>query len=123
MHSRVRIQQKGKMYSSSGGSRGGVWGAQPPLIFSPNWGPKGLKKILETSPPPPLSKSLDDHPSPPISRSESGTEQGSQKCQTWRILHQKFWDDSSEVREGVTLIETAYIEELLACVQVEAKLQ
>ena len=30
---------------------------------------------------------------------------------------------SSEVREGVTLIETAYIEELLTCVQVEAKLQ
>ena len=53
MHSRVRIQQKGKMYSSSGGSRGGVWEAQSPLIFSPNGGPKGLKKILETSPPPP----------------------------------------------------------------------
>ena len=41
------------MYSSSGGSRGGVWGAQPPLIFRPNCGPKGLEKILETTPPPP----------------------------------------------------------------------
>ena len=33
----------------SGGSRGGAPGA-PPSYFLPNWGPKGPKKFLETSP-------------------------------------------------------------------------
>ena len=39
----------------------------PPLtlIFRPNWGPKGRKKILETGAPLPLSQGLDDHPPPP----------------------------------------------------------
>ena len=38
-----------------------------PLIFKPNWGPKGRKKIFDTIPPPPpapLSQGLDDR-SPP----------------------------------------------------------
>ena len=41
--------------------------APPPLtlIFSPNWGPKGRKKILETGAPLPLSQGLDAHPPPP----------------------------------------------------------
>ena len=30
----------------SGGSRGGAWGPGSPLIFRPNWGPKGRKKIF-----------------------------------------------------------------------------
>ena len=42
----------------SGGSRGEAGGAAlPPLIFRPNWGPKGRKKF-ETAPPP-LSQGLD----------------------------------------------------------------
>ena len=48
----------------------------PPLtlIFRPNWGPKGRKKILETGASLPLSQGLDDHPpSPLFSRSGSGT--------------------------------------------------
>ena len=36
---------------SSGGSRGGARGARP-LIFSPNWGPKGEKNFLRPPPPP-----------------------------------------------------------------------
>ena len=39
----------------SGGSREGP---PPPLIFRPNCGPPGEKKILR--PPPPLSQGLDD---------------------------------------------------------------
>ena len=31
----------------SGGSRGGAAGAAPPLIFRPNWGPKGQKKVFQ----------------------------------------------------------------------------
>ena len=41
--------------NASGGSRGGSWGAAPPLIFRPKWGPKGRKKnFLRPPPPPPL---------------------------------------------------------------------
>ena len=36
---------------SSGGSLGGTRGAWAPLIFRPNWGPKGRKIFLETPPP------------------------------------------------------------------------
>ena len=51
----------------SGGFRGGARGAQtappPPLIFSPNWVPKGRKKFFWRPPPPPrLSKGLDNPP-------------------------------------------------------------
>ena len=36
-----------------------IQGAQPPLIFRPNWGPSGRKKfLLRLAPPPPLSQSL-----------------------------------------------------------------
>ena len=31
---------------SRGGSRGGVRGARPPLNFTPNWDPKGPKKVF-----------------------------------------------------------------------------
>ena len=43
-------------------------GAQPgaPLIFRPNWGPKGKKKFFRDCPPPP-SKGLDDW-EPPLSQ-------------------------------------------------------
>ena len=39
---------------TSGGSRVGAGGTRPPspLIFRPNWGPKGQKNFLETGPPP-----------------------------------------------------------------------
>ena len=49
-------------YLPRGGSRGGAQRARLPLMFRPNWGPKGRKKLFETapSPPPPsLSKGLD----------------------------------------------------------------
>ena len=32
----------------------------PPLIFGPNWGPKGRKKIFQDHPPLPLSRGQDD---------------------------------------------------------------
>ena len=61
----------------SGRSRGGAWGAQPPLIFRPKWGPKGRKKFFlrPGSPPylrvwmtaPALSEDLD----PPLGFSVS----------------------------------------------------
>ena len=60
---------------TSGGSRGGSRGTQPPLIFGPNGGPKGREKVFETGPPP-LSHGLDDRPPPPpplICRSGSAT--------------------------------------------------
>ena len=41
----------------SGGSRGGAWVARAPLIFRPNWGPKGRKKIFWRPPPPLVSGS------------------------------------------------------------------
>ena len=46
---------------TSGGSRGGPKGGPPPpIIFRPNWGPKGRKKfLLPLPPPPPLSEGLD----------------------------------------------------------------
>ena len=51
----------------SGGSRGEARGASlPPVIFRPNWGPKGRKKFEAA--PPPLSQGLDgldDCPLPP----------------------------------------------------------
>ena len=51
---------------------GEVPGGPPsPLIFRPNWGPKGPKKIffeIAPSPPPPtLSQGLDERPPPPLS--------------------------------------------------------
>ena len=46
----------------SGRSRGGAWGAQPPLIFRPKWGPKGRKKFFLRPGSPPLSQGLDDRP-------------------------------------------------------------
>ena len=52
----------------SGGSRGGAWGPGSPLIFRPNWGPKGGKKFF-WRPAPHFSKGLDDPthtPPPPI---------------------------------------------------------
>ena len=41
----------------------GSRGPGPPLIYRPNWGPKGWKKIGRPSPP--LSQGLDDCPPPP----------------------------------------------------------
>ena len=35
-------------------------GRPPPLIFRPNWRPKGWKKVFWDRPPPPLSQGLDD---------------------------------------------------------------
>ena len=47
----------------SGGSRGGARGGPPPLIFRPNWGPRGRKNFFwRLPPPPPPSKDLDDRP-------------------------------------------------------------
>ena len=46
-----------------GGSRGGAWeGLAPLLIFRPNWGPKGWKKLFWRPDPPSLSLGLDDWP-------------------------------------------------------------
>ena len=44
-----------------------------PLIFRPNWGPKGRKNVyLETAPsPPPFSKGLDYRPPSPYERRTS----------------------------------------------------
>ena len=45
----------------------GPGGPAPPLIFSPDLGPKGRKKIFfwrPPPPPPPLSEGLDDRPPP-----------------------------------------------------------
>ena len=57
------------MITCSGRSRGGAQGAHPPpLIFRPNWGPKGRKKMfLETAPAPPFI-SRSGWPSPPYLR-------------------------------------------------------
>ena len=41
-------------------------GPGPPLIFRPNWGPKGPKKRLLETGHPPLSQGLDDRPPPPL---------------------------------------------------------
>ena len=35
----------------SGGSRGGAQGPRLPVIFRPNWGPKGEKNVWESGPP------------------------------------------------------------------------
>ena len=57
--------------SYSGRSRGEAWAARAPLIFRPNWGPKGREKIFLRSP---LSQDLDDRlPSPPPFIWMSGT--------------------------------------------------
>ena len=41
-------------------------GGQPPLIFRPNWGPKGQKKFLRPShPPPPYLRVWTTPPAPP----------------------------------------------------------
>ena len=50
----------------------GSRGPGPPLIYRPNWGPKGWKKIGRPSPP--LSQGLDDCPPPLIWRTGSTTE-------------------------------------------------
>ena len=63
--------------SYSGRSRGEAWAARAPLIFRPNWGPKGREKIFLRSPLsqdlddrlPPLSQDLDDRLPPLISGS------------------------------------------------------
>ena len=55
---------------ASGGSRGGALRAAPLLIFRPNWGPKGQKKIWD--PLPYLRVWMTGHPL--ISRSGSGNE-------------------------------------------------
>ena len=67
-------------YPTSGGSKGAAGGPALPSFFTPNWGPKGGKKIGRNRLPSSsnLSKSLDNGPplpSPPflISRSGSGT--------------------------------------------------
>ena len=59
------------IFYSSGGSRRGVRGAQPPLIFRPNGGPNGRNfffwggaKFFFWDRPPPISQGLDDR-SPP----------------------------------------------------------
>ena len=44
---------------NSGGSRGGAMGGRSPIIFRPNWGPKGRKNCFgDQPPPPPLSQGL-----------------------------------------------------------------
>ena len=40
----------------------GSRGPGPPLIYRPNWSPKGPQKIGRPNPPPPLSQGLDDCP-------------------------------------------------------------
>ena len=52
---------------TSGGSRVGAGGTRPPspLIFRPNWGPKGQKMFLETGPPPYLTVCMSPPPPPP----------------------------------------------------------
>ena len=64
--------------TGSGGSRGGTRGGRGglPLIFRPNWRPKGQKIFFETAPPPylrvwmipPLSEGLYPPPQEPITR-------------------------------------------------------
>ena len=50
---------------SSGGSRVGDRGGQAfPLIFRPNWGPKGRKKFCRDLPPPHLFQGMGDQVSP-----------------------------------------------------------
>ena len=50
------------VYIISGGSRGGARGARPPpVMFRPNWGPKGRKKFF-LRPSLPLFQDLDDRP-------------------------------------------------------------
>ena len=44
------------LFTSSGGCRGGARGARAPLIFRPNWGPKGRKKIFEDRSPTPYHR-------------------------------------------------------------------
>ena len=58
---RLHIHARGGSCNASRGSRGGARGASPSLIFSTKMRPKGPKKIvLETAPPPsPLSEGLD----------------------------------------------------------------
>ena len=63
------------IFYSSGGSRGGVRGAQPPLIFRPNGGPNGRnfffggggRNFFLNPPPPPPHISGSGWPLPPLS--------------------------------------------------------
>ena len=60
----------------SGGSRGGAWGASPPLIFRLKWGPKGQKNFFGVRPPPlpplPLTASATWFDRLPSGQSERG---------------------------------------------------
>ena len=58
----VAVQWLRQCWIYSGGSRGG--GAQPPLIFRPNWVPKDRKHFFGYWALPPLSRGLDDWASP-----------------------------------------------------------
>ena len=84
--------------TGSGGSRGGA-----PLIFRPNWGPKGRKNIFLRPGPPyirvwmtgplPLSEGLD----PPLT--------GSSSKMTPKERAQKFCDDLSLTRSGCSFLQ------------------
>ena len=72
------VAQWWRVWSSnqnSGGSRKGPGGLAPPLIFIPNWGPKGRKKKILNQAPPYLRVWTTGY-RPPIGRSGSATAEG-----------------------------------------------
>ena len=70
--SRIHSVSAKTVLDSSGGSRRGALGPSHPLIFRPNWGPKGRKKVLRDRSPL-FSGSGWLSSSPLIWRSESAT--------------------------------------------------
>ena len=55
------------VYIISGGSRGGARGTRPPpVMFRPNWGPRGRKKFFWDRASPCLRIWMTAHPPPPI---------------------------------------------------------
>ena len=69
----------------SGGSRGGAWGASPPLIFRLKWGPKGQKNFF-----------------PLIWRSGSATDGKVQNYLWWVVIIVMEWDEQCQVERIYT---------------------
>ena len=66
MQKSIKVWLYNKQWRIQGREGPGHTGLLPsPLIFRPNWGPKGRDKNLETGPP--YSQGLDDRPPPPLS--------------------------------------------------------
>ena len=94
----------------------GPGGPLPPVIFRPNWGLKGRKKLFWSPPPPPflfLSKSLDNGAPPLISRSGSGTADGTAFGVCYKNINNngnKHWWEQSSARHKKFMEALPYVE-------------